>query len=96
MIVDGCVSPSFPSPSSHEEVASLLHGAPKEGGKFRLGTGKSFFLEKVVGQWNRRAREMVMALSLPEFKNALRVWTMLSDIGFKYWVILCGARSWTQ
>lgn len=65
----------------------------RRGGSSGWVLGKRFFPEKVVGQWNRHAREMVMALSLPEFKNALRVWTMLSDIGFKYWVILCGARS---
>lgn len=75
----------------------LFFVEPQGGGRFRLGTGKRFFPEEVVGQWKRHCKEMVMALSLPEFENALRVWTMLSDIGFKYWVILCGIpRSWIQ
>ena len=37
--------------------------------------------------------EVVMAPSLIERKG---VWTMLSDIGFDFWVVLCGARSWSQ
>lgn len=40
-------------------------------GKFRLGNRKRFFTERVVGYWNRLAREVVMAPKLPEFKEGL-------------------------
>lgn len=40
-------------------------------GKFRLDIKKRFFTKRVVGHWNRLARELVMAPKLPEFKECL-------------------------
>ena len=31
----------------------------------------------------------------PSRQSSRSIWTMLSDIGFEFWVALCGARSWT-
>jgi len=31
----------------------------------------------------------------PECWSSRSVWTLLSDIEFGFWVVLCGARSWT-
>lgn len=32
----------------------------------------------------------------PESQSSGSVWTLLSDIGFEFWVVLCGAKSWTR
>lgn len=40
-------------------------------GKFRLDIKKKIFTERVVGHWKRFAREVVMELKLPEFKECL-------------------------
>lgn len=61
-----------------------------------MGMWKRFFPEKVVEHWNRLPREVVVAPSLSKLENALRVWMVLSAIGFQYWVVLYGARSWTR
>jgi len=62
-------------------------------GMFRLSVRKMFFVEKVVWDWNRLLRAVVMALSC---WSARSVWIMLSEIWLDFWVVLCGARSWTQ
>ena len=44
-------------------------------GRIRLGVGKSFCTQRVVGHWDRLPKAVVMAPSLLEFKclhNALR------------------------
>lgn len=55
-------------------------------GRLRLDVMNRFFIERVVGHWTRLLREPAGVPS---------VWTMFSDIWFAFWVILCGARSWT-
>ncbi|KFW75049.1 hypothetical protein N336_07694, partial [Phalacrocorax carbo] len=47
-------------------------------GNHRLDIRKSFFIERVVSHWNGLARNVVMAPSLPEFKERLD--NALSDI----------------
>ena len=41
----------------------------------------------------------VIALSLLVFTKhrtlSKSVWTTLSDVGFEFWVVLCGVRNWT-
>jgi len=46
--------------------------------------------QRVVGPWNRFPRAVGMA---PGCWSSRDVWTMLLDIEFEFWVILCGARS---
>jgi len=31
----------------------------------------------------------------PEYWSSMSVWAVFSDIGSDFWVVLCGARSWT-
>jgi len=40
-------------------------------GKFKMDSRKMFFTGKVVSHWNRVPSEVVMALSLSEFKEHL-------------------------
>lgn len=40
-------------------------------GKFRLDMRKRFFIDRVVGHWNRIPGEVVIAPSLAEFKEHL-------------------------
>ena len=42
--------------------------------------------------WNRLPRTVVMA---PSCQSSRSVWTTLSDVGFGFWVVLCGAGGWT-
>ena len=62
-------------------------------GRVRLGVREMVFTQRVAEHWDRLPRVVVMAPSLPEFKKCLdnaprqMVW---------FWVVLCGARSWTQ
>jgi len=39
-----------------------------------------------------REKERVMA---PICESSKRVWKMLSDRGFEFWVVLCGTWGWT-
>jgi len=43
--------------------------------------------------WNRPPMAVNMALSCQSSRNLL---TILSDVGFGFWVVLCGARGLTQ
>lgn len=59
-------------------------------GKVRLGVMKRFF-SRGSWAWNR----------LPRARggNCLSsriIWTVLSDSGFEFWVVLCEGRSWTR
>jgi len=58
----------------------------------RLNIRKRLFTR---GQWawNRLPRAGGMALSC---WCSTSFWTMLSDTGFGFWVVLCGGRSWTR
>ena len=56
-------------------------------GRVRLGVRK-----RVMRPWNRLPRAVGMAPSCPSSRN---IWKMLSDVGFGFWVVLCGARTWT-
>ena len=46
----------------------------------------------MVMAWNRPLRAAGTALSSQSLRS---IWTMHSDIGFEFWVVLCGARDWT-
>ena len=61
-------------------------------GRSGLGIRKSFFT-RGRWAWNRLPRAAVIALSC---QNSRSVWITLSDIGFEFWVVLCGAKIWTQ
>lgn len=62
-------------------------------GRVRLGVKKRFCIQRVVRHWDRLLRDVVIALSLREFKKHLdntsrqRAWI---------WVVWCGTRSWIQ
>ena len=43
--------------------------------------------------WNKLPRATV---TVPGYHSSCSVWTMLSEIWFDFWVVLCRARSWTQ
>lgn len=59
--------------------------------RVRLGVRKKF-IQGVAGHWNRIP---TMQHSYPGCQSLRSIWTMLSDIGFEFWVFPCGARSWT-
>lgn len=47
------------------------NGSELHQGEFRTGTGKKLFTERVVKQWNKLPREVVMAPSLSMLKKRL-------------------------
>jgi len=57
------------------------------GSAWESGKGSS---PEGVQAWNRLPRAVGMALS---WQSSRSIWTALSDIGFEFWVVLCGASS---
>jgi len=60
-------------------------------GRIRLGVRKRFFTREWWA-WNRLSRAVVM---VPSCWSLGCIQTTLSDIRFVFWVVLCGAGSWT-
>lgn len=75
------------------ELCSHMTVTVPKGGMTRscIGEGQvkvreRFFTEGVVGYWNRIPREAVTA---PTWRSSRTVWTVLLEIWFDFWVILC-------
>jgi len=61
-------------------------------GRVKLGIRKRFFTRgRWAWIWMPRA-----VVTAPSCWSSRSVWRMPSDIGFEFWVVLCGAGSWTQ
>ena len=58
-----------------------------------LGIRKRFFTKKVTAHWNRLPMAMSMTINLQELRT---VWTVVSDIGNEFWVVLCPSGNWIQ
>jgi len=64
------------------------NGMEMQQGRFRLDIRKRFWT-RVWWAWNRLPRALRTALS---FQSSRGICASLSDIGFGFWVVLCGAR----
>ena len=67
-----------------------LSWSPKRDEKIKFSIRNTFIPERVVRHWNRLLRAVLTAPSCPSSRS---VWTVRSDTGFEFWVVLCGARS---
>jgi len=73
-------------------VSSLGDGTKLIKFRFRLNIRKRFFTR---GRWARNRLPRALGTA-PSCQSSRSIGKMLSDMEFDFWVVVCGARSWTQ
>jgi len=66
------------------------HGAVSGEGQLKV---RKWFFSRELWAWKRLPRAVGTA---PSWWSSRGVWTLLSDMGFEFWVVLYGDGSWTQ
>jgi len=59
----------------------------------QVGYQEKILHQKVGGAWHRLPGAVGTA---PSCWSPRSIWTSLSDRGSEFWLVFCGARSWTQ